>query len=141
MNPIRRRVAAGLLGMTLIVTSLGLAPAVSAEPILTYAFVDLKVDRADYYYQPVTTLVLAKGDYMKFVVKNAGTVAAGPSKVAVKNVNGGATLQTLPVPALGPGATWTLYHNLPDCNGYGKVNALRSIVVDTTNVVAESNEA
>jgi len=141
MNPIRRRVAAALFGMSLIVTSFGLAPAASAQPIFHLAYVDLKVERADYYYQPVTTLLLAKGDYMKFVVKNAGNVASGPSKVAVKNVIGGATLQTLAVPALGPGATWTLYHNLPDCNGYGKVNALRSIVVDSTNLVAEFNEA
>jgi len=137
MNPIRRRVAAALFGMSLIVTSLGLAPAASAQPIFHLAYVDLKVERADYYYQPVTTLLLAKGDYMKVVVKNAGNTTSAKFNVAVTNVNGGATLQTVAVPPLAAGATWTFYHSLPDCNGYGKVNAMRSIVVDPTNAVVE----
>jgi subtilase family serine protease len=137
MNSTNRRVAAALVGLGLIVASLAQTPAASADPIIQFKFADLKVDRADYFYQPITSFLLPKGDYMKFVVKNVGNGAAGPFTVAVKNVYGGATLQTFAISGLSAGASRTLYHNLPDCNGWDKVNAVRSITVDSTNAVLE----
>jgi hypothetical protein len=137
MNAAKSRIAAVLVGLGLSVGSLAQTPAASAEPTIQFTFADLKVDRVDYFYEPFTTLILPKGDYMKFVVKNVGNAAAGPFSVAVKNVHGGATLQTFAISGLAVGASRTLYHNLPDCNGWDKVNALRSIVVDSTNAVVE----
>ena len=71
------------------------------------------------------------------VVRNAGTGSAGASTLSFK-VGGETTPPTYPVPALAPGATYTVQRQLT--LGVAQ-NYLITVIVDVNNNVAESNEA
>jgi hypothetical protein len=140
MHPITHRAAAALVGLGLIVGSLAQAPPASADGPIVLKFAELKTASADYYYAS-SFLV---GPYLRVVVTNAGTAAAGPFTVAVKSP-ASATLQSFAVPGLAAGQSTTLWHKL-DQKFYCGVEFLttdggdRLIGVDTANAVVETNE-
>src|SRR5689334_9946847 len=107
MHPITRRAAAALVGLGLVVGSLGPARPASADGGIVFKFPDLTVTGASYYYANSWLI----GPYLKIVVTNKGSAAAGSFVVAVKG-QGAATLETFPVPGLAAGQSTTLWHRL-----------------------------
>ena len=121
-------VAAAMLATTALNRESGVAPAEAS--CLPFCKPDLSI--------PTAQIVRGPGyGVLKFQIHDSGA-AAGPYTIAIKGWNG-VVVQTIAVPGMSSGETRAFTHIISDWPNCEAV--LRSIVVDSANSVAESNEA
>ena len=110
----------------IIVAILGLLVLGTAQPARAGTQPDLTVIGA-------TSVVTGGQWYLKYTISNKGTASSGTFMITLKD-SAGAIKQSLTTPSLSPGSTMSFLHPTGGCKFY------RTIIVDSTNVVFESNE-
>jgi hypothetical protein len=142
----RGRIPAVAIALALALASPALAPARPANAqTFTVNLPELHVSQSWVQYQSSWLIPGAPGYFLIFDVRNTGptgtgTADAGPFTVEVRNATSGYVVESFAVTGMKAGSGQRFWHKLPDPPDCDYAWSHRSILVDTAQVIAETNE-